>query len=79
LTLITFETSPVFNFYLGDLNGYTVILYIWIGEVLAYIVLGRIEEVALKAKYGDQFIKYAIDVPFMFPFIKIKKNKIEKD
>ena len=69
LTLTAFETSPVFNF---DLNGYTVILFTWIGEVLAYIVIAKIEEVALKAGYGDEFSKYANEVPFMVPFLKIK-------
>ena len=79
LTLIAFQTSPVFNFDLGDINGYTFLLYIWIGEVLAYIVLGKIEEFALKARYGEQFLNYASEVPFMFPFFKIKRIKIEKD
>lgn len=79
LTLIAFQTSPVFNFDLGDINGYTFLLYIWIGEVFAYIVLGKIEEFALKARCGEQFLNYASEVPFMFPFFKIKRIKIEKD
>jgi len=79
LTLVAFETSPVFNFNLGNLNGYTIIFYIWIGEVLAYIILGKIEEIALNAKYGDQFLNYANDVSFMFPFLKLKRNKIERE
>ena len=78
LTLVAFETSPVFNFNLGNLNGYTIIFYIWIGEVLAYIILGKIEEIALNAKYGDQFLNYANDVSFMFPFLKLKRNKIKR-
>ncbi len=75
LTLVTFETSPVFNFDLGSLNGYTFIFYIWIGELLAYIILAKIEEIALKAKYGDEFLEYANNVAFMFPFLKLKRNK----
>ena len=74
LTLVTFETSPVFNFNLGNLNGYTIIFYIWIGEVIAYIILGKIEDFALKAKYGDEFIEYKNTVFFLFPTIKLKKN-----
>ncbi len=77
MTLIAFQTSPIFNFNLGYLNGYTVLLYIWIGEVLAYIVLAKIEEIALKAKYGDKFLEYANDVAFMIPFLKLKRNKTE--
>ena len=75
LTLVTFETSPVFNFDIGDLNGYTFIFYVWIGELLAYIILAKIEEIALKAKYGDKFLEYADDVPFMFPLLRLKRNK----
>ncbi|KKK42202.1 hypothetical protein LCGC14_0822010 [marine sediment metagenome] len=78
-TLITFETSPVFNFDIGNLNGYTVIFYIWIGEVLAYIVLGKIEDIALKAKYGDQFSEYVNDVLFMVPSLKLKRYKTNKE
>lgn len=78
MTLIAFQTSPIFNFNLGYLNAYTVILYIWIGEVLAYIVLAKIEEFALKAKYGDRFLEYVNDVAFMIPFLKLKRNKTEK-
>jgi len=79
LTLISFETSPVFNFNLGNLEGKTILFLIWIGEVLAYIVLGKIEEVALKARYGDEFSRYANEVPFIVPFLKIKTNKVKKE
>ncbi|MFX1378237.1 MAG: methyltransferase family protein [Promethearchaeota archaeon] len=77
MTLIAFQTSPIFNFNLGYLNGYTVLLYIWIGEILAYIVLAKIEEFALKAKYGDDFMEYCNHVAFMIPFFKLKRNKTE--
>jgi len=79
LTLVTFETSPVFNFNLGNLNGYTIIFYMWIGEVIAYIILGKIEDFALKAKYGDEFLDYANIVSFMIPSLKLKRDKIEKE
>ena len=79
LTSVTFQTSPVFNFDIGDLNGYTIIFYIWIGELLAYIILAKIEEIALKAKYGEEFLEYAENVSFMIPFLKSKRNKIEKE
>lgn len=79
LTLVTFETSPIFDFDIGSLNGYTFIFIVWIGELLAYIFLAKIEEIALKAKYGDQFIEYIDSVPFMFPFLKLKRNKSLKE
>ncbi|MFX1446487.1 MAG: methyltransferase family protein, partial [Promethearchaeota archaeon] len=79
LTLVAFQTSPIVN---GDpyyINGYSIIFYIWIVEVLAYIILAKIEEYALKAKYGNEFLEYADNVPFMFPFLKLKRNKTEKE
>ncbi len=78
MTLIAFQTSPIFNFNLGYLNANTVLLYIWIGEVLLYIVLAKIEEIALKAKHGDNFLDYENNVAFMIPFLKLKRSKTEK-
>ena len=77
MTLIVFQTSPIFNFNL-NIDGFTFIFLIWIGEVLAYIILAKIEDYALKAKYGDEFLDYANNVSFMIPFFKIKRNVIEK-
>ena len=74
MTLIVFETTPVVNLNLFHLNGYTVIFYTWIGEVLAYIILGKIEDIALESKYGEDYLKYKNTVSFMFPTIKFKKN-----
>ena len=78
MTLIAFQTSPIFNFNLGNLNVYTVLLVIWIAEVLAYIILAKIEEYALKVKYGDKFLDYVNDVSFMIPFLKFKRNLTKK-
>ena len=72
MTVVAFQTSPVFDFILYNIDGHTILFLIWIGEVLAYIILGKIEEIALKAKYGDKFLEYANDVSFMIPFLKIK-------
>jgi len=51
----------------------------WIGEVIAYIILGKIEDFALKAKYGAEFLDYSNNASFMIPFLKIKRDKIEKE
>lgn len=74
MTLIVFQTTPVIDFNPFQLNDYTVIFYIWIGEVLTYIILGKIEDIELKVKYGDKFIEYRNAVSFMFPTVKLKKN-----
>jgi protein-S-isoprenylcysteine O-methyltransferase Ste14 len=79
MTLIAFQTSPIFNFNLGSLDGYTVLFLIWIGQVIAYIILGKIEDIALKARFGDEFLEYASKVSFMVPFLKLKRIKIKKE
>jgi len=78
MTLVAFQTYPVFDFPLYNVDGHTIIFLIWIGQVLAYIVLGKIEELALKAKYGDEFLEYANNVSFMIPFFKISRIDLNK-
>ncbi|MCJ7649043.1 MAG: isoprenylcysteine carboxylmethyltransferase family protein, partial [Candidatus Lokiarchaeota archaeon] len=73
LTLICFQTFPIIELDLPDLDPYLFIFYIWLAEVLAYIVLGKIEDLALKAKYRDEFIEYKYKVPFIIPFLKLKR------
>ena len=75
LTLISFQTSPVIGFDIPYLNGFLFIFLIWLLEVLAYIVLGKIEDLALKAKYMDDFIEYRYKVSFIIPFLKLKRSK----
>ena len=74
MTLIVFQTTPVFDFNPFHPYGYIVIFYTWIGEVLAYIILGKIEDIALESKYGEEYLKYKNTVSFMFPTIKLKQN-----
>ncbi len=78
MTLVTFQTSPIFDFILYNVEGHTILFLIWIGEVLAYIILGKIEELSLKAKYGDKFLEYANEVSFMIPFFKLNKINLNK-
>jgi len=78
MTIVAFQTSPIFEFPVSYENRFNILVFIWIGEVLAYILLGKIEEIALKAKYGDKFLEYRNKVAFIIPFLKIKSNKIDK-
>jgi len=79
MTSVAFQTYPIFNFDPYYISGYTIIFYIWITEILAYVFLGKIEDIALKAKYGDEFLEYVNNVPFMFPTIKLKKNNFDHE
>ena len=78
MTIVAFQTSPIFEFPVSYGNGFSILIFIWVGEVLAYILLGKIEEFALKSKYGDEFLEYRNRVAFIVPFLKIQGNKIEK-
>lgn len=77
MTLVAFQTSPIVDFNPFNISSYTVILFIWIVEVLAYVILGKIEDIALKSKYSDEYLKYANRVPFMFPVLRLNKKKDE--
>ena len=79
MTIVAFQTSPIFEFPVSYENSFSILFFIWIGEVLAYILLGKIEEIALKSKYGDEFLEYRNKVAFIIPFLKIQGNKIEKE
>jgi protein-S-isoprenylcysteine O-methyltransferase Ste14 len=79
MTVVAFQTSPIFEFPVSYENGFSILFFIWIGEVLAYILLGKIEEIALKAKHGEEFIEYRNEVAFIVPFLKIQGNKFEKE
>ncbi|MFX1499182.1 MAG: methyltransferase family protein [Promethearchaeota archaeon] len=81
MTLVTFQTSPITNLIEFDINPYSMILLIWIIEVLAYIVLAKIEDFALKNKYGKEFVEYQNSVGFMIPKFAMKKNllRFKKD
>jgi len=46
---------------------------IWLAEVMAYIILGKVEELALKTKYGAEYIEYANQVGFMIPKLNLKR------
>lgn len=74
LTVICFQTYPILEFDSPFMNPYLFIFYIWLLEVVAYIVLGAIEDLALKAKYRDEFIEYKHKVPFIIPFLKLRRS-----
>ena len=78
MTIIAFCKTGYRHLNAGTPGRSSILFFIWIGEVLAYILLGKIEEFALKAKYGDKFLEYRNRVAFIIPFLKIRVNKIDK-
>ena len=75
LTLICLNTSPIYPFVQEQFYDKSWILFIWIAEALIYVLLAKIEDLSLKAKYGEEFLNYASKVPFMFPFFDLNKEK----
>jgi len=80
LTLLSLGTSPVMPITLDTQIAHIIIIFIWLGEILAYIVLAKIEEISLKSIFGDLYLNYQNSVPFLIPFNKKIKNKnLEED
>lgn len=79
LTLICLNTTPIYPFEQDLHHDKSWILFIWIAEALIYVLLAKIEDLSLKAKYGEEFLDYASKVPLMFPIINLNKEKDRKD
>lgn len=75
MTIVAFQTFPIFRISVSYEDRYSILTLIWIVEVLAYIILGKIEEIALKAKYGDGFLEYKNKVAFIIPFLRLPSIK----
>ena len=75
LTQTSFQTDPITILNPYDRGSYLVVFNIWILEVLAYITLAKIEELSLKARYGEIFTDYTNKVPFMYPFLRLNRSK----
>ena len=75
MTIVVFQTSPIFEVSVPYENRFSILFVIWIVEVLAYILIAKIEEIALKAKYGDEYLDYKNKVAFIIPFLKFRRNK----
>ncbi|NHJ22612.1 MAG: isoprenylcysteine carboxylmethyltransferase family protein [Candidatus Lokiarchaeota archaeon] len=79
MTIVAFQTSPIFRVSVSYEHRYSILTLIWIVEVVAYLILGKIEEIALKAKYGDGFLEYKNKVSFIIPFLKFPSHKTITD
>ncbi len=78
-TITSLETTPVNIIFPHEIFKSSWIVYIWIAEGIAYILLAKIEDLSLKTKYGEEFLNYASKVPFMFPFFNLNKEKNRKN
>ena len=74
LTMITFDTSPIFTYLHEFSYDHTLLVFIWLIEVIAYIILAKIEDFSLKRRYGEEFIEYQSYVGFMIPILSLKQK-----
>ena len=77
LTMISLNTSPVFPFLNEFTNNHSLLVLIWFIEVIAYVILAKIEDFWLKKKFDINFINYKNSVGFMIPFLSIEQKKFE--
>ncbi|MFW9969081.1 MAG: hypothetical protein ACFFDF_02695 [Candidatus Odinarchaeota archaeon] len=61
MTSIVFQTSPIIYYNL-NIDRFTSIFLIWTGEVEVYLILAKIEDYTLRAKYKDEFLECVNDV-----------------
>ena len=80
LTAISFQTTPITISDPYERSSYLIVFIIWIMEVLAYITLAKIEDISLKAKFGQIYMEYVNKVPFLYPFLRLgKKRSLERE
>ena len=73
LTIISLDTSPIFPFGNEFYYEKSLLVFIWLVEVIAYIILAKIEDFSLRKKYGKAFIEYENSVGFMIPILTVKR------
>jgi len=77
LTLFCVRTTSPVSILPGIMVDYSWIIFIWIVEVILYIILGKIEELSLKAKFERDYLEYVKKVSFMLPFLNLFKARIQ--
>ncbi|MFX1321387.1 MAG: methyltransferase family protein [Promethearchaeota archaeon] len=78
LTMISLNTSPIFPFDNEFSYGNSLLVFIWFMEVIAYIILAKIEDFSLRRKYGKSYIEYENSVGFIIPILTIRQFKISE-
>ena len=78
LTLFCLRTTSPISIVPGIMVDYSWIIFIWVAEVILYIMLGKIEDLSLKAKFEGEFLEYVEKVSFMLPFLNLFKARTVK-
>jgi protein-S-isoprenylcysteine O-methyltransferase Ste14 len=72
-------TSRSYKEVLGDVGwiGPNGTLLIWFGTLVAYIFLALVEEAHLAKVFGDEYVAYKRNTPFLIPFIGTGRCALE--
>jgi protein-S-isoprenylcysteine O-methyltransferase Ste14 len=77
ITLHVLNTTPIIPWIGGDYLDFTpsIVVYIWLAEATAYILLALLEEKYLTTRYRYLHRQYKKAVPFLIPWIRIPTQK----
>jgi protein-S-isoprenylcysteine O-methyltransferase Ste14 len=72
-------TSRSYREVLGDVGwiGPTGTLLVWLGTLVAYILLALAEEIHLTREFGEAYRAYRNRTPFLIPFVVVRRRWLE--
>jgi hypothetical protein len=52
-------------------------MYVWVGELVAYVLLAQIEELFLGKRHGVAYDTYRGQVPFLVPLLVTRRKILD--
>lgn len=73
MNLFILDTNPIFPIGPSTTLEFetSFILYVWVAQVIAYLILGKIEDWHLTKTFGPSHQQYKESVPFIIPFLRL--------
>lgn len=72
-------TSRCYRETLGDVGwlGPGGTLLVWFATMVAYILLALVEELHLRAEFGQPYVDYSRNTAFLIPFLRTRRRWLE--
>ena len=72
-------TSRSYREVLGDIGwlGPSGTLLVWLGTLVAYILLALVEEMYMTREFGETYIAYKNKTAFLIPFVRTRRRWLE--
>jgi protein-S-isoprenylcysteine O-methyltransferase Ste14 len=72
-------TSRSYREVLGDVGwtGPRGTLIVWFSTLIAYILLALVEETHLTKVFGEEYIAYKMNTPFLIPIVRARQRVLE--